>query len=62
MSDHNRAIELDPRRAATYNDRGTTYEKINNRSAAIADYRKALDLDPNFMAARDNLKRLGQSR
>ena len=50
IADHNKAIELDPKYAKAYNNRGADnadrdYEK------ALADYNKAIELDPKYAMA-----------
>jgi TPR repeat protein len=44
--------------ANAYNTRGFAYEKLENRDQAIADYKKAVDVD-NHESAKNNLARLG---
>jgi tetratricopeptide (TPR) repeat protein len=39
--------------------RGQTHEKLGHKAEAIADYRKALSIDPNLQKAKDALKKLG---
>ena len=58
LADLNRAITigLDKVHLAYYN-RGLAREKMNDTRGAYADYRKALDLDPTFTMAADELKR-----
>ena len=41
-----------------YVHRGYAYELKNDTNSAIADYRKALDIDPRNQAAQNNLNRL----
>lgn len=62
ISDCSKAIGLSTRSSSAYNHRGYAYEMINNRTEAIADYRKALDLDPQNQSARTNLNRLQPER
>ena len=54
------AIGLDKVHLAYYN-RGLAKEKMNDTRGAYADYRKALDLDPTFTMAADELKRFNTS-
>ncbi len=58
LTDLNKAITigLDKVHLAYYN-RGLVKEKMNDTRGAYADYRKALDLDPTFTLAADELKR-----
>jgi tetratricopeptide (TPR) repeat protein len=62
LTDLNRAITigLDKVHLAYYN-RGLAKEKMNDTRGAYADYRKALDLDPTFTMAADELKRFNTS-
>ena len=41
------AIEIDPKRAEAFLGRGDTYEKLVDLERAAADYRVALELEPN---------------
>jgi tetratricopeptide (TPR) repeat protein len=41
-----RAIELDPRRAAFYNQRGLAYSNSTRHAQAIPDYTRAIEIDP----------------
>jgi Tfp pilus assembly protein PilF len=47
---------LDKVHLAYYN-RGLAKEKLNDARGAYADYRKALELDPNFTLASEQLQR-----
>ncbi|MGD9587369.1 MAG: TonB family protein [Pyrinomonadaceae bacterium] len=58
VNDCTAAIRLTDRSSTAYSHRGYAYEMLNNRNEAIADYRKALDIDPRNEAARTNLARL----
>ena len=40
-----------------YYNRGLAKEKLNDARGAYADYRKALELDPNFTLASEQLQR-----
>jgi Flp pilus assembly protein TadD len=40
-------MQVDPNYANAYNDRGVTYEVKRDYDLAIADYTKAIELDPN---------------
>lgn len=51
----NKAIELDPRSARAYYNRGGLYVKKNDLARARADYQKAVELDPNHINAYYNL-------
>jgi hypothetical protein len=52
ISDFSKAIELNPRSAKAYNNRGLTYAKAKGQNdTAISDFNKAIDLDPNYANA-----------
>jgi tetratricopeptide (TPR) repeat protein len=68
LSDLNAAIRLteqssetasDPKRAWLYRARASVFEARKNKPGAIADYRKALTLDPQDGNSRTRLARLG---
>jgi tetratricopeptide (TPR) repeat protein len=52
-------IALFPRSANAHDSLGEAYEKAGQRDAAIAAYRKAIELDARMFSARDGLRRLG---
>lgn len=58
ITDCSSAIRLSTKSSMAYNHRGYAYEMSNSRNLAIADYRKALDIDPQNQTARTNLNRL----
>ncbi len=43
---YNKAIELDPKVAKSYINRGRIYYYLGNYNQAIADYDKVIELDP----------------
>ena len=45
--------------AIAYNNRGWAYKNRGDREKAIADYRKALEIDPSHELAKSSLKALG---
>ena len=47
ISDLNRAIQLNPKNATAYTNRGITYSKLKQRRRAISDFTKAIELNPN---------------
>jgi tetratricopeptide (TPR) repeat protein len=49
------AIRANPDSAIAYNCRGEIYDEMGQSEKAIADYRKAVELDPEFDDALDNL-------
>lgn len=61
LADANRAVELLPNKAYTWDTRGHINEALKNRGAAIRDYRKALELDSKSAGSRSGLKRLGEN-
>ena len=56
IADFSKAIEIDPKSAIAYNNRGWAYEGKKDYDRAIADYSKAIEIDPKYDA------RLRQSR
>jgi len=54
-------VALFPRSANAYDSLGEAYERADQKEAAIAAYRKALELDARMFSARDGLRRLGAS-
>lgn len=55
---YTKAIELDPKDAAAYNNRGLAYKNKKEYGRAIEDYNKAIELDPEYVLAYNNLKQL----
>ncbi len=58
INDCSEAIKLATKSSMAFNHRGYAYEMTNSRNEAIADYKRALQLDPQNQAARTNLNRL----
>jgi DNA-binding NtrC family response regulator len=58
MKETQAAIALDPSRAEAFNLLGAIHELNGDPSQAKKHYRVALDLDPTFALARDNLTRV----
>jgi tetratricopeptide (TPR) repeat protein len=54
----NRWIDLQPGAAKAYQYRGWVLERMNRRKDALADYRKALEIDPDLVAVRVELARV----
>ena len=46
IADYDKAIEIDPKYAQAYNNRGYAYEAKGEHDRAIADYDKAIEIDP----------------
>ena len=61
ISDCSTAIRLNDKASMAYNHRGYAYEMNKNRDLAVADYNKALQIDPRNQLARDNLNRVSPS-
>jgi tetratricopeptide (TPR) repeat protein len=59
LSDTERALQLSPNSAFALNARGQILGALGRRQDAIADFRKALAIDPNIEDSRDGLRRLG---
>jgi TonB family protein len=62
INDCSAAIRLGTRSSSAYTHRGYANEMIKNRDAAIMDYTKALEMNPQDQRARDNLNRLQPPR
>jgi tetratricopeptide (TPR) repeat protein len=58
IADYDQAIALSPKFADYYRIRASTYEKMGERDRAIADYRRALSLNPSNQAAKNGLQHL----
>ena len=56
IADFDEAIRLEPKLAGAYYARGVSYAKKGNRTRALEDYRRALELDPNHSDARRELQ------
>ena len=52
--DYTKAIELDPKYAHAYFNRGFAYDELKKYEEAIADYTKAMELDPKDSDAYSN--------
>lgn len=59
LADAEEATKLVGDKAYAWDTKGNINEKLGNRTAAIADYRRAIELDKNANDAREALKRLG---
>ncbi len=55
---YDRSIQLDPRNPEVYVQRAIAYETINKLDQAIADYRRALKLKPDYYLAMEYLGNL----
>lgn len=54
IAEYSKAIELDPKLAAAFNNRGIIYDDLEQYQKAIDDYNKAIELDPNYAVAYNN--------
>lgn len=52
------AISSDPNDARGYAGRGWVYEQTEKKDLAIADYKKALEIDPELVIASEGIKRV----
>lgn len=60
--DHYRnAQRIEPEQPEPYNNAGLIYLEQGDRTNAEAMFRKALEVDPNCQAAKDNLRKMGLS-
>jgi tetratricopeptide (TPR) repeat protein len=51
MSDYNKAIEVNPKYAKAYYNRGLAYGKSGQHIIAISDLNKAIEVNPKFAEA-----------
>lgn len=58
IADYTEAFRLKPDCAISALNRGIVYEIKGDKIGAIADYRRALEIDPNLSKAREKLERL----
>jgi tetratricopeptide (TPR) repeat protein len=61
LPDAERSLQLRPDDAPTLGTRGLIYEALGRSEDAIADFRRALAIDPNMREGREALQRLGVS-
>ena len=54
IADFNKAIEINPRFAGFYNNRGLVNEEKGQYDKAISDYNKAIEINPRFAEAYNN--------
>ncbi len=54
IADYTKAINLNPKFANAYNNRGFTYSESGNKQKAIDDFNKAIEIDPNYSTAYNN--------
>jgi len=58
LREFGRALALNPRDAANYNNRGAALAALAQTDAARQDFERALQLDPALVSARQNLQSL----
>ena len=54
ITSYDKAIQLDPKYANAYNNRGLAYYHNKAYDKAIADFNKAIELNPDFARAYNN--------
>jgi tetratricopeptide (TPR) repeat protein len=54
ISDYTKAIEINPKYAEAYNERGVVYDDKDQYALAIRDYTKAIEINPKFAIAYNN--------
>ena len=59
LKDYDKAIEIEPKFAVAFANRGDVYAKKGERDRAILEYRQALVLEPGNDVALSGLKKLG---
>jgi tetratricopeptide (TPR) repeat protein len=55
MENFNRALKIDPRLFAAYNGRGAAYKYSGQLDAAISDWKKTIEINPNYINAYFNI-------
>ncbi len=55
---YTRAIDADPNFADAFYNRGVCYETLGDIAAAKGDYEKALDIRPDYQAAKEGIQRV----
>jgi arylsulfatase A-like enzyme/Flp pilus assembly protein TadD len=55
IENFNRALEIDPRLFAAYNGRGAAYKFKNQVEKAVADWKKSIEINPNYIDAYFNI-------
>jgi tetratricopeptide (TPR) repeat protein len=59
LADADSALKLNPQAAPVLDVRGHALEALGRRDDAIADFRRALAIEPRLSGSRDGLRRLG---
>ncbi|WP_246669508.1 MULTISPECIES: tetratricopeptide repeat protein [unclassified Bradyrhizobium] len=52
-------MQYDPADAYSWNNRGQAKMRLGDVKGAIADFRKALEINPSLRTGRDGLQQLG---
>jgi tetratricopeptide (TPR) repeat protein len=50
IQNYNQTIELNPKYASAFNNRGIVHQKLGKEKKAIEDFKKAQELDPSIIA------------
>jgi tetratricopeptide (TPR) repeat protein len=58
LADVEHALKLAPDEAQVFDARGHIFEALGRRDEAIADFRRALEIEPFLRSSQDALKRL----
>ena len=62
LADYTKAIEINPRYAAAYLNRGVIFYKTARFDQALVDFRQALDINPKDAAAAKNLEQASKAK
>ena len=62
FKDYSKIIQLDPKSANAFENRGLVNEKMGKMKLAFGDYCKALELDPTLRSAKTSLTRINAKR
>lgn len=54
------AIMAEPKSALIYTNRGNLYQEISKQKEAVSDYKKALEIQPDYQRASEKLKAISQ--
>ncbi len=58
LNDFNQSIELNPNHFLSYYNKGAILEKFEKQAEAVEEYKKALQLNPEFYLAAERLAQL----
>jgi tetratricopeptide (TPR) repeat protein len=59
LPDAEKSLALKPNNARALDTRGSIFEALQRKEEAIADFKRALSVDPDLQNSRDGLIRLG---